>query len=128
MRRRIHPFRSRSLVEAGYDGATEVYKSDQRSRVWRVEVEGVSFVVKRFDFAPWRQRLGLLTGRHPASIEWRSNVMLHDAGVPVVPIEDGGTEPAGIGCRVWLATRHAGRSLQRLLRECDVEADRQAAI
>src|SRR5262249_1734061 len=63
------------------------------------------------------QRLSFLAGNHPAQIELRWNTRLRGKGVPVVSIVDGGVQPHGAGCRVWLATPLKGRSLQRVLRD-----------
>ena len=74
-------------------------------------------VIKRFDYAPWRQWLGSLVRLHPAQRERRSNRRLRQAGLPVVPIIDHGTtDHWWFGGRHWLATPYAGRSLQELVR------------
>ena len=98
----------------------EVYKSDRRSRVWRIDrtvEQGGPVVVKRFDYTPWRQLLAWLIGLHPAQRERRSNWRLRQAGLPVVPITAHGTvDLSWLGCRLWLACPYAGRSLQDLIR------------
>jgi len=98
----------------------EVYKSDARSRVWRIDrtvAHGGPVVVKRFDYAPWRQLLAWLIGLHPAQRERRSNHRLLQAGLPVVPITDHGiTDFSWTGCRLWLAGPYTGRSIQDLFR------------
>lgn len=79
-------------------------------------------VVKRFDYAPWRQRLAWLIGIHPAQRERRSNRRLHQAGLPVVPITNHGMiDLSWSGCRLWLATPYTGRSLQNLIRSGALE-------
>lgn len=127
---RLKPFRYRGLAEASLDGsAIETFKSDQRSRVWSVDAAGGTVVVKRFEFAPIKQRLSALIGRHPAQLELSWNQKLRNAKLPIVPIVDGGIEPCRLGCRVWLATLRAGTSLQRLLqRGRSDEAQCSAAI
>ncbi|MFI4859534.1 MAG: hypothetical protein ACIAXF_02510 [Phycisphaerales bacterium JB063] len=113
-RLRLQP---RSLAAAGLDGeALEVYKSDARSRVWRVDHATLGpVVVKQFVYRPVRQRVSLVVGVHPAQLELARNAQLAQSGVPVVPIVDCGEARAGLGGRAWLATRVMGASLQRLL-------------
>ncbi len=97
----------------------QVYKTDGRSRVWRVDrprEQGGPVVIKRFEYSPLRQRLADWVGAHPAQRELRSNERLRAAGLPVVPITAHGTIPAGAGCRFWLMTPLVGRSLQCLMR------------
>jgi hypothetical protein len=116
--RAFERLRHRTLAEAGLAGpVVEEFKRDDRSVVWRVERAGGPRVVKRFVYAPLRQRLSLLVGRHPGQAELKWNRALRGAGVPVVPVVDGGIEPAGLGATVWLATPLAGASMQRLIRE-----------
>lgn len=149
--------RRRALSASPYDGpAAETYKRDGRSRVWRVEPGAVSgaesgeasaYVVKRFEYAPLRQRLALTLGLHPAQRELRWNQALRAAGVPAVPIVDAGYEPvrrratqpvaaaeaapeaeapdAGCGCRAWLVTPWLGASLQGLIRDASVSESRR---
>lgn len=75
-----------------------------------------TYVAKRFEYTPVRQRAALLVGRHPAQLELARNTALRAAGVPVAPIVDAGIEPAGAGCHVWLVTPWLGDTLQRRLR------------
>lgn len=90
----------------------EVYKTDARSRVWRIDVNGGDgLVIKRFEYGAARQWLGLLTGTHPAQRERRANRRLRRAGFAVVPIERHGVR----GGKAWLATRWAGRSLKQVI-------------
>jgi len=117
--------RRRSLADAGLAGvAVEEFKRDQRSHVWRVDSERGPFVVKRFVYSPWRQRLSLLVGAHPAQVEVRWNQRLQAGLVAVVPVHDGGIEPSGFGCRVWLSTEVAGTSMQRLIRAPEIRKAR----
>lgn len=117
--------RRRALATSPYHGpAAETYKRDARSCVWRVPAQqadggGAGWVVKRFDYAPLRQRLGLMLGLHPAQRELRWSRALQAAGVPAAPILDAGYEPTprGLGCRVWLVTPCLGASLQRVLHD-----------
>ncbi len=111
--------RRRSLADAALDSAAlEVFKQDARSRVWRVEhATRGPVVVKRFEYQPLRQRAALALGLHPAQWELRQNARLRGAGVPAVPIQDAGVEPAGVGARVWLATPWSGKSMQTLLKQ-----------
>lgn len=110
--------RPRSLADAGLGAPpSEVFKADGRSRVWRVETAAGARVVKRFEHAPWRQRVALWLGAHPAQRELRLNQRLRADGVAVVPALDAGIEPAAGGARVWLAYPCRGRSLVKLLRE-----------
>jgi hypothetical protein len=110
--------RPRTLAAADLDGPPlEVLKTDRRSRVWFVATSSGDRAVKRFEHSPMRQRAAVLLGVHPAQRELRGNRRLQQSGVPVVPIVDAGLEPAGAGCRAWIATPVAGRSLQRVLRD-----------
>ena len=109
-------WRLRTLADAGLAGPPVlVYKSDQRSRVWRVQGPGGSYVVKQFIHTPLKQRLTMMVRRHPAQCEMRMNCRLCHAGVAVIPIDDAGVERVGLGVHVWLATPLAGMSLQRRL-------------
>lgn len=111
------PLRPRTLAEAGLDGRpAETFKSDARSRVWRVETPQGPRVVKRFEHSPLRQRVALWLGLHPAQRELRRNRRLRAAGIAVVPAVDAGVERDGRGVRVWLAFPWRGRSLVHLLR------------
>ena len=113
---RLPWWRFRSPQDAGLTGPeSAVYKHDARSRVWRIDRPEGPVVVKRFEHHPWRQRLALMLGRHPAQLEHRANRRLCDRGIRVAPIVDYGIEKAGLGARAWLATRWVGASLQRRL-------------
>lgn len=121
MAARLSSWRSRSLAQAGLAGPDDVvFKHDARSRVWQTSTSAGVRVIKRFEHQPWRQRLALLLGGcaagHPGRLELRWNRRLRARGVRVVPIIDAGWEPAGLGCRVWLATPHMGESMQQRLR------------
>lgn len=100
--------------------AKAVYKQDRRSKVWLHAPAGdpvTALVVKRFEYAPWRQWLAGVLGVHPAQRERRANRRLLAAGLPVAPIVAQGRLPCRFGVRHWLATPPRGRSLQRLLRD-----------
>ncbi len=101
-----------------------VFKDDRRSRVWQIRIENhasdtahTDLVIKRFMYAPLRQRLGMLFGLHPAQRERRANRKLARGGLSVVPIVAHGAQRAGLGCRLWLITPMAGRSLETLLHD-----------
>lgn len=107
--------RPRTLRDAGLDGTpAETYKDDDRSRVWRIDhATHGPVVVKQFVYQPARQRVSLVVGVHPAQLEAARNHQLQEAGVPVVPLIDGGEERVGFGGRAWLATPLMGTSMQR---------------
>ena len=113
----------RTLCAAGLDGPpAETYKGDTRSRVWRVDhATHGPVVVKQFVYQPARQRVSLAVGVHPAQLEAARNHQLQEAGVPVVPLIDGGEERCGFGGRVWLATPFVGASLQRRITDSAVD-------
>ncbi len=93
----------------------QVYKHDARSRVWCVSSEGgASFVIKRFEFSPLRQGLGLALGLHPGQREIRRFRQLKAAGLPVAPIIASGVQRRGVAARFWLVTPHRGTSLHNL--------------
>jgi len=96
----------------------EVFKDDRRSRVWAVTTPaGERYVVKRFRYHPFRQRLAGLLGIHPAQRERRKHRQLAKRGIAVATIEHHGSEPAGtFGSRYWLATRRHGLSLYNWVR------------
>ena len=125
---KLHPFRSRSLARGGLADEGQVYKSDRRSRVWQVQTADGPIVVKRFEYTPWRQWLSLCAGCHPAQRQSRAVERLVKARVPVVPVLDGGFEACPIGCRVWLSSPFAGRSLQQLLAQATGDHQRNAAV
>lgn len=107
-----------------------VFKQDRRSKVWRIDLPAnapgthstnpsgpscQSWVIKRFDHSPLRQRLALCMHLHPAQLERDQSQKLIDAGLPVIPILAMHVQPAGLlGCRVHLATAYRGDSLQIL--------------
>jgi len=93
----------------------KVYKSDARSRVWRVETAAGPVVVKRFEFSPLRQRLLALLGLHPMQREVRITRMLLAAGVRAAPILGHGVDRAA-GGRYWIATPWKGQSVYMLLK------------
>lgn len=108
----------------------EVYKTDARSTVWRVETPGGPMVVKRFEYSPLRQALGRMLGLHPAQREaCRAQQLIRD-GFPVVPIAGTLAVRSGMGCKVHLVTPYTGESLQRLLRgeKLNDEARRRAVL
>jgi len=122
--------RPRSLDQAALAGpVAALYKADRRSTVWSVYRGEGLFVVKRFEYSPLRQAAGLGCRLHPAQLERRSHVRLRDAGLPVVPLVDGGMVVAGVGLKVWLATQWAGRMLNAVLTDPAVsDAEKRAAI
>lgn len=93
----------------------KVYKSDARSRVWRVETAAGPVVIKRFEFSPLRQRLLALLGLHPMQREIRITRMLLTAGVRAAPILGHGVDRAA-GGRCWIATPWTGQSVYMLLK------------
>ncbi len=109
---------------------TEVYKQDHRSRVWRIEAsDGGSFVIKRYEFNPLRQKLGWLIGRHPAQREIRRAAYLSQLGVPVVPIIAHGWDSKEGASRAWLVTPCTGRSLFHLFYHQELsDPDRRGRI
>jgi len=97
---------------------TVVYKSDHRSRVWRIDHPHDTtppVVIKRFEYSPIRQLLARLLHCHPAQRERRANRYLRSIGLPVVPVIDHGTQRVSLGCKLWLATPFAGQSLHQRL-------------
>ena len=109
-------------MDTGFDPAwiehiepAEVYKHDARSRVWRIEpTDGRAYVVKRFEFNPLRQALGVAAGLHPGQRERRWSAKLAAAGLPVASIVASGTQGRGLGLRLWLVTPYVGVSLFNL--------------
>lgn len=108
----------------------EVYKQDQRSRVWRIDApNGRAYVIKRFEFNPIRQALGILLGVHPGQSERRLSHQLIQAGIPVVPVMATGVQSAGPGRRFWLTTPWTGTSLFNLLYHHQLgDPDRRAKV
>ncbi|MEM1107783.1 MAG: lipopolysaccharide kinase InaA family protein [Planctomycetota bacterium] len=93
----------------------EVFKRDRRSRVWRVVDEaGRSWVIKRFEYSPLRQRLVAKVGQHPAQreIDWHAKLIA--AELPVVPIAAAGHDESG---RRWLITPWIGDDLADWVRD-----------
>ena len=109
-------------MDKGFDPAwisdcepQQVYKHDARSRVWRIDApDGRAFVVKRFEFSPFRQRLGHSLGLHPGQRECRRARQLIAAGLPVAPVLASGLQPRGAGLGYWLVTPYLGKSLHNL--------------
>ncbi len=96
----------------------QVYKHDARSRVWRVcDHAGASFVIKRFEFNPLRQALGLTLGLHPGQRERRRAKQLIAVGLPVAPIIASGVQRHRLAARFWLVTPHRGTSLHNLFNQ-----------
>lgn len=96
----------------------QVYKHDGRSRVWRIDApDGRSYVIKRFEHSPLRQRLALSLGLHPGQRELRMAHRLESADIPVAPIITTGQEPQGLGFQFWLATPHLGISLHNIFNQ-----------
>ena len=90
----------------------EVFKDDGKSRVWRVADEaGTDWVVKRWQFARWRQRLRWCVRCHPAQAEHRRHRALIGLGLPVMPVEHCGWSAGGC-----LVTPYRGLSLYNWLR------------
>ncbi len=108
----------------------QVYKHDARSRVWRIDVpDGRSFVVKRFEHNPLRQRFAATLGVHPGQRESRMAEQLESAGIPVVPIIASGQQQRGLGIHLWLATPHRGVSLHNLFNQGHLDdPDRRARV
>ena len=84
----------------------EVYKSDGRSRVWRMESPIGDLVVKRFEYSPQRQRFAWWLRCHPVQREARSNALLHEVGMAVLPIV-----AMGWSGRAWVVWPRRGESL-----------------
>jgi tRNA A-37 threonylcarbamoyl transferase component Bud32 len=96
----------------------QVYKHDARSRVWRIDApDGRAFVVKQFQYNPFRQLLGAALRIHPAQREQRTAKQLIAIGLPVAPIIASGYQRTGPGIRLWLATPHKGISLHNLFNQ-----------
>ena len=91
--------------------ASETYKSDARSTVWRVDAEGGAYVVKRYEYSPLRQRLGLWLGLHPGQRERRGVRRLRRAGLAAPRVSMWGVH----GGRYAQAMPWGGASLQRLI-------------
>lgn len=111
-------------METGIDPAwldrepVQVYKHDARSRVWRIDApDGQSFVIKRFEHSPLRQRIAAGVRLHPGQRESRMADRLESAGIPVVPIIATGEQPVGVGIHLWLATPQMGISLHNLFNQ-----------
>jgi tRNA A-37 threonylcarbamoyl transferase component Bud32 len=96
--------------------AARVFKHDGRSRVWLVEASDGPVVVKRFEYARWRQAAAAVLGLHPAQRERRAARRLIKADLPVAPIIAFGAEWAVGGASLWLATRYVGPSVHEVLR------------
>jgi len=98
----------------------EVFKSDKRSKVWRITPAGMtrSLVVKRFEFGGFVQWIQHLVGSHPVQREFRAASALHKAGVPVVvPAGTGKAwDPEALVLKYFIATPFAGPSLDRMMR------------
>ena len=98
----------------------ETYKSDARTRVWRVEApppDGRSFVIKQFQHSPTRQTWAMLVGMHPAQYERRGTRLLQRRGISVAPIVDWGVTFRGPKAKAWLLMPYCGRSLKHRLRK-----------
>jgi tRNA A-37 threonylcarbamoyl transferase component Bud32 len=94
----------------------EVYKHDARSRVWRIDTPGgLSFVIKQFEYNPFKQRLAALLWMHPGQRERWCCDRLYKAWIPVVPIIASGKIRDGTGMKLWLATPYMGKSLYNLI-------------
>ena len=108
--------------------AGETYKADARSTVWRVDAPVGSYVLKRYEYAALRQRLGLWLGLHPGQRERRGLRRLRRAGIPAVPVERWAVRRG----KYVQATAHGGACLQDLLPEMQASAenanDRREAI
>lgn len=100
---------------------THVYKTDRRSRVWRLEGPHGPIVIKRFEYNRLIQWLAALLLIHPAQRERRRNRQLIHAGFSVPPVIGWGATRDG---RFWLATPYQGPTLHR--RICDRELDHPA--
>jgi tRNA A-37 threonylcarbamoyl transferase component Bud32 len=126
---RLHPARERPLDHAGLGAAPiRTFKADARSRVWLVSSPDGQRVIKRFEYAPFRQRLSMLLGNHPACLELRRNRRLRAAQLRVVPIVDAGVEGHGLGCKAWLATPLVGSSLDDLLSAAEAGTDARGPL
>ena len=98
----------------------EVFKTDARSRVWRITPAGMtrSLVIKRFEYGGFKQWIQHMTGSHPAQREARAAASLHKADVPVVlPAGTGKAwDPAALSIKYFIATPYTGPSLDRAMR------------
>ncbi|MFW5682567.1 MAG: phosphotransferase [Phycisphaeraceae bacterium] len=93
--------------------AAQTYKADARSTVWRVDSPAGAFVLKRYEYAPLRQRLGLWLGLHPGQRERRGVRRLRSAGIAVAEVQRFAVRHG----KYVQATAHRGECLQALLRE-----------
>lgn len=98
----------------------EVFKSDARSKVWRITPAGMtrSLVVKRFEYGAFKQWIQHLIGCHPVQREAKAAAALHRAGVPVVlPAGTGKAWDAeSLSIKYFIATPFSGPSLDRQMR------------
>lgn len=106
--------------------AAETFKADDRSTVWRVDAPAGPYVLKRYEYAPFRQQLGLWTNLHPGQRERRGSRRLRRAGIDVAA-------PAAwerVGGRYVQASRYAGACLQARIGEPAWRADdaKRAAV
>ncbi|WP_432799020.1 hypothetical protein [Poriferisphaera sp. WC338] len=85
----------------------EVYKEDNRSRVWLVEHEGIKYVIKRFEYARWRQIIGWLVHLHSGKIEVRKSKQLAASDLPVEKI----IASKMIGGRAHLVSLYLGKQI-----------------
>ena len=99
--------------------AAEVYKQDRRSRVWQPEGtfelggEPRTVVIKRYEYAGWRQWLSWWFRNHPVQREQQAADRLAASGVKVLDLLAWGL----VGTRGCLVTEQTGRSLQAWLEE-----------
>jgi serine/threonine protein kinase len=105
---------------------TTVYKSDRRSRVWRIASPALQqdLVLKQWTHWPPRQQAARLLGIHPAQRERAINQRMRDAGLPVAPIVDHGWSRG----RAWLATPWLGPSLCRLMQDRALSAPQRREL
>jgi tRNA A-37 threonylcarbamoyl transferase component Bud32 len=98
----------------------EVFKADQRSRVWRITPAGMtrSLVVKRFEYGGFKQWVQHIFRCHPAQREARAAAALLKADVPVVVPAGAGKawDPEALSIKYFIATPFMAPSLDRLMR------------
>lgn len=106
--------------------AAETYKSDARSSVWRVDSPRGSYVLKRYEYAPLRQRLGQWLGLHPGQRERRGVRRLQRAGIEAAELERWAVRRG----KYVQAMEHGGDCLQDLLNDAawEAQATREAIL
>jgi hypothetical protein len=109
---------ARHAEETWLDAAVPLalHGADRRSQVWLARSPKLGkVVVKRYEGAPWRQRLVSLAQLHPAQRERRASRLLAARGIPVLPVIEVAAKRTWHGDRYWLARPLWGKTLDRWL-------------